>query len=593
MKKIIIVAFIAITGFFSLSCEEYLASTPAADGFLKEDVFSDYLTFRQFLDGVYPYLHDYLAPFDYAWIGALGDEGYLNSAWETMGVARSGDWLRAFNTGQALQFYRVWEGWEGVRRCNIALEEIPTLVNSGQLENGSVTQTQIDELEGQAHFMRAWFHYEFLRRQGGMPYITEVYEASDDFSRARLSYNETALRIAADCDSAMALLPESWNSANLGRPTRGAAMALKASALLHSASPANNPSNDQTRWELAAQAAWDLIDFAQSTGRYSLMPSNGTDQIQYDTPGGIQTITFPSGFDSIFMYTPLNENSEIIWENYQQSTTGNGTYTVLTVPSIEDGGIIQGFSPSHNIVERFETANGLALEDDPGFDPQNPYVNRDPRFYYSILFNNEIWTSVNRPLELFVDGQDRDPTNQFSNHTGYLSRKFWNRNVDAQSDQAAPLTHKIYFRYAEILLMYAEACNEIGGPSYTLPGANMSALDAVNMVRNRVGQPDVPAQYTGSADDFRERIRNERVVELYLEGKRVFDLMRYGTIGNIENRSIYAINLVENPGAPTGFDIQPISTPYSIYQYSSKHTRFPIPLEDALIFDDFSQNPGW
>lgn len=582
MKKLLIVM---LMGFMTFGCEDYLDKIETSDGLVDESVFSDYLNFRQFEDGMYVYLHDYLSGADYSWIAALCDEGFMNSEWETMGVAQSGDWLRAYGTGQALQFYRIWHGWAAVRRANLSIQNISFL-------EGNATPEQIDEIKGQAHFMRAWFHYEFLRRQGGMPYIDEVLSPAEDFARERLSYHETALKIAADCDTAMQLLPGRWNSNNVGRPTAGAAMALKATALLFSASPSNNAEGDQSRWQQAAEASWDLIDMAQSTGRYKLLPSNGTAQVQYDVPGtGTQTINYASGFDSIFMYQELHD--EIIWEHYGASGGGTDTWTVLSVPSIAGGGVIQGFSPSVNIVEHFETANGLAIEDDPAYNPQDPFVNRDPRFYHSILFNNEIWTSTNRPLELWEGGQDRNPTNQFSNHTGFLARKFWARNVDSQSGITAPITHKIYFRYADILLQYAEAANEIGGPKHAIAGAGMTAEQALNMVRARVKMPPINAMYTGSKEAFRERIKNERAVELYLEGKRLFDLSRWGDAHKIEHKALYGLSFEPDGSKPTGYNIQREVAPVVTLTFDQKHYKWPIPLEDAFIFEEFQQNPGW
>ncbi len=582
MKKLIV--FVSVV-FVAMGCESYLDKIEDSDGFLADEVFSEYQNHRQYVNGMYPYLHDYLSSLDYSWIAALSDEGFMNSEWETMGVAQSGDWLRAFSTGQALQFYRIWSGWDAIRRANLSLQNLSML-------EGNATEEQINELKGQDHFMRAWFHYEFLRRQGGMPYIEEVFESSDDFARERLSYHETALKIAADCDTAMQLLPVRWNSANLGRPTAGAAMALKATALLFSASPTNNPANDQSRWALAAEASWDLIEMAQSTNRYYLLPSNGTDEVSYNVPGvGNQTITYPSGFDSIFMYQQLHD--EIIWENYPASSSANATYTVLTVPSIASGGVIQGFSPSSNIVDLFETTNGLSIADDPAFNAQNPYVDRDPRFYHSILFNNEIWTSTNRPLELWEGGEDRDPTNQFSNHTGFLARKFWAKNVDSQSGNPAPMTHKIYFRYADILLQYAEAANELGGPNHAIAGASMTALEAINLVRARVNMPPVNVLYTGTQESFRERLKNERAVELFLEGKRLFDLSRWGDAHKMEHKALYGLSFTEDAGQPTGYLIQRQTDPVIILTFDQKHYKWPIPLDDALIFDEFKQNPGW
>ncbi|HDR90009.1 MAG TPA: RagB/SusD family nutrient uptake outer membrane protein [Bacteroidetes bacterium] len=566
-------------------CEEYLDKVPESAGMTEEDVFTDYLNYRKFEDRMYKDMLDPLHQFDYTQIAALCDEGYNTSDWETMPIAQAGDWLRSYNTGQALQFYAVWNAWESIRIANISIQNIPMLE-----ESGNATQEQINQLKGQAHFMRAWYYFEFLRRQGGMPYITRPLKGTDNFALPRLSYHETALKIAADCDTAASLLPLEWDMAHLGRPTRGAAMALKASTLLFDASPTNNPSNDASRWTAAAEAAWEVIELARNTGIYKLMESKGTDEIKYMTPGGVETIEYPSGFDSIFMYTPYNE--EIIWEFYARVNNG-GTHNPFTVASLSSPSIIQGFSPSQNIVEMFETANGLAIEDDPGYDSQDPWVDRDPRFYHSILFNQERWTSkTDLYLELWEGGSERINEPHYSK-TGYLARKFWGKNVDSWSGAPAPYTHSIFFRYAEILLMYAEAANEVGGPNHVISGADMSAVEAVNMVRARVNMPEVNAMYLGSKESFRERIKNERAVELYLEGKRLFDLSRWGDAHKMKHKAIYGISLTEDLSKPTGFIINRTTDPVFVLTFEQKHYRWPIPTQDALMFEEFEQNPGW
>ena len=572
------------------SCEDYLDKVQDSAGLTEQDLLEDYFKFRQYEDGMYQYLQNYLSAGDYSYIAALCDEGYVNSInWETMPIAQSGDWLRAYDTGQALQFYGVWNAWSSIRIANRVIELLP------QLENA--TQSELDELKGQAHFMRAWYYYEFLKRQGGMPYITHSFEASDDFALPRLSFEETALKIAADCDSAAVLLPERWDIQNLGRPEKGAAMAVKASALLFSASPTNNPSNAVTKWELAAQASWDLLSQLGPNGnnRYKLLQSNGTDQITYKIPTAdserYETIEYASGFDSIFMYQPYHD--EIIWENYAAVTDGGGAYRVLTTRSIEGNNVTQGFTPSANFVDNFETSNGLAIEDDPAFDDQNPYINRDSRFYHSILFNGERWTSQSgKYLELFAGGSERD--NQPADaHLGYMARKFWGKNVDQWSGTSAPQTHIIYFRLADILLQYAEAANEIGGPNHSIAGASLTAVDAVNMVRARVNMPPVNASYLTNTDTFRERIKNERAVELFLEGKRFFDLSRWGDAHKTEFKQHFADNFTLDPSAPTGYIINRNSTPYFSRTFDQKHYKWPVPLTDALMFEEFDQNPGW
>jgi len=584
MKKITLLILITIS---LLGCENYLDKIPDSDGMQADEVFSNYLNFRRFEDRMYKNMHNYLSAGDYSYLAAMCDEGHMGPGWETMTIAQNGDWLRAYGAGQALQFSVIWNSWESIRIINLSLEHLYMLEDVA-------TQEQLDELKGQAHFMRAWYYYEFLLRQGGMPYITQSLGGQDNFALPRLSVHETALMIAADCDTAASLLPENWDKENFGRPTEGAAMALKTAAYLVSASKTNNPDADQTRWELVAQAAVDLIDLAESTGRYKLLTCSGTDEVTYLVPQAtdsiVKSISYTSGFDSIFLYQPYND--EIIWEDYPVSYDG-GTYTVFTVPSLNSGGVIQGFSPTANIVDLFETSNGLAIEDDPAYSEDDPYNNRDPRFYHSILFNGERWTSKkNRYMELWEGGTERLVSEHYS-YTGYLARKFWGKGVDVWSGARPPYNHTIYFRYAEILLMYAEAANELGGPDYTFPGASMSAVEAVNLVRARVKMPDVNSMYLGSKDDFRERIKNERAVELYLEGKRLFDLSRWGDAHKTEHKALYATDIVLDVSKPNGYRYTRASAPFFTLGFDQKHYKWPIPLDDALMFPEFKQNPGW
>ncbi len=584
MKKFVLLSILSISLF---GCEKYLDKAPESTGMTAEDVFTNYLNFRKFEDRMYKDMNNYLSAGDYSYLAALCDEGHMGPGWETITIAQNGDWLRSYNTGQALQFYGVWNGWQSIRIANLVLENLYML-------EGNATQEQLNELKGQAHFMRAWYYYEFLKRQGGMPYITKALSGSDDFGLPRLTVHETALKIAADCDTAAGLLPEKWDNANIGRPTEGAAMALKSSALLISASPMNNSENDATRWEMVAEAAWDLIDLVQTTGRYKLLTCKGTESITYLVPRAsdsiVKTITYTSGFDSIFLYQPYND--EIIWEHYPSSYDG-GMFTVFTVPSLNSAGVIQGFSPTANIVDLFETSNGLAIEDDPAYNADDPYSNRDPRFYHSILFNGERWTSKkDRYMQLYAGGAERVAAEHYS-YTGYLARKFWGKNVDQWSGARPPYNHTIYFRYAEILLQYAEAANEIGGPDYTFPGANMSAVEAVNLVRERVHMPPVKSVYLGSKEAFRERIKNERAVEFYLEGKRLFDLSRWGDAHKVEHKALYAMDIELDVTKPNGYRYSRASTPFFTLGFEQKHYKWPIPLEDALMFPEFKQNPGW
>jgi hypothetical protein len=580
MKKILLFLLVAL---LFQGCEKYLDKAPDSSGMSEEVVFTDYLNFRQFEDRMYKDLNDYLANYDYGFIAAVCDEGFTVSfQWETLRVIQDGNWTQAYRLGQAMQFKPVWDSWQSIRIANISLKNLHMLTN--------VTEEEKSELKGQAHFMRAWYYYEFLRRQGGMPYITEPLYGAANFALPRLTYDETAQKIVADCDSAAALLPVKWDNANIGRPTKGAALALKANTYLFNASPTNNPSNDQTKWEASAKAAWDLINFSETTQTYKLMTCNSTDKITYKTPAGVQTINFPGGYDSIFNFLPYND--EIIWENYKEM--GNtDRYRTFTTRSLDAGEAIQGFSPSQNIVDLFETKNGLSIKDDPTYDEQNPYINRDPRFYHCILFNQERWSSnTDYYLGLYNGGTERLDQKQYS-YTGYLARKFWVNNIDKNSKEVHPLSHCIYFRYAEVLMWYAEAANEIGGPNYTLPGASLSALDALNKIRQRVNMPPVDSKYLTDKNTFRERIKNERAIEFYLEGKRFFDLARWGDASKIEHKQVFGITITTDASKPTGYAFTTNTTPVNTLSFDQKHYRWPIRSEDATMFPEFKQNPGW
>jgi hypothetical protein len=141
--------------------------------------------------------------------------------------------------------------------------------------------------------------------------------------------------------------------------------------------------------------------------------------------------------------------------------------------------------------------------------------------------------------------------------------------------------------------MYAEAANEIGGPTYTLPGATMTAVQALNKVRERSEMPPVAAAYLGTKDAFRERIKNERAIELYLEGKRFFDLSRWGDASKLVHKEIYGADFVADASQPTGYIISKTVQPVYTLVFEPRQYRWPIPLADAMMFKEFKQNPGW
>ena len=194
-------------------------------------------------------------------------------------------------------------------------------------------------------------------------------------------------------------------------------------------------------------------------------------------------------------------------------------------------------------------------------------------------------------MELWNGGSERLAEN-FYNRSGYLARKFWAPNRDQFSGRNNENNHAIYFRLAEMYLIYAEAANELGGPDFKINEADITAVEAVNIVRNRVKMPPVNPKYLNQRD-FRERIRNERAVELFLEGKRFFDIMRWGIAHTSECRDLYATDFVKDDSKPTGFSISRSERPFHSNVFEMKQYNWPVPMNDGFMFDEFKQSPGW
>ncbi|HEX8040804.1 MAG TPA: RagB/SusD family nutrient uptake outer membrane protein, partial [Chryseosolibacter sp.] len=245
-------------------------------------------------------------------------------------------------------------------------------------------------------------------------------------------------------------------------------------------------------------------------------------------------------------------------------------------------------SPTENYVENFGMANGLPIgEPDSGYDPQNPWSNRDPRFYYNIVKDGDRivqnFQNADTYAQFYVGGRHRNLTNSL---TGYGHKKF------------TPLTANKYdvgygngyfyecpqMRLADVYLMYAEAVNEAFGPDGTVAGGP-TAVAAVNIIRNRATVPDVDARFLNK-DAFREVIRRERAVELAFESHRWFDLRRWHVSHLPQYREKYVLEFDKNH---TYFQKKLDHT----IVFEDKHYWLPFPVGQVTLYPEFKQNPGW
>jgi hypothetical protein len=340
----------------------------------------------------------------------------------------------------------------------------------------------------------------------------------------------------------------------MGRVTKGAAMALKANFLLFAASPLNNASNDQAKWKAASDAAKAVIDL----GTYSLYK--------------------PAKYENIFLD---RANSEVILAKYYNSTASDWGPTNFESTVDRDlspngfGGWGMG-TPSQNIVDDFEMADGSKFDWNNPVLAANPYKNRDPRFYASIFYDGMPYKG--RTIDTYEGGQDNpigatvEPTN--ATVTGYFLRKYVNPTKDVTkwvSDCQA-----IFIRLSEIYLNYAEAQNALGNDG--------EALKYVNMIRQRAGMPDV----TGAGTVLRDKIRQERRIELAFEGQRYYDLRRWKILEQGMGNAM-GIKIVKNIDGTKTYSKKTVQTRI----YSEKVYWQPIPVSEIQKNSKLLQNPGY
>ncbi len=484
--------------------------------------------------------------------------------------------VQKFNTGNWNEVTNPDDRWhslyQSIYRANRFLETSDNVdLDVYRLDPAPSAQTvyvnsllQIERWKSEAIFLRAYFYFELVKRYGGVPLLTSTYEASDDYGDVeRASFDECIQFIVNQCDLAAANLPKvtGYASSELGRATKGAAMALKSRVLLYAASDlfndpswaggyakpeliSNQNSSRAEKWKAAADAAKVVIDLPE----YALAA---------DYEGLFHT------FDSKEIILARREGSSNYFEN-------------INYPIGYDLGR-SGNTPSQNLVDAYEMADGTKFDWSNPDHTNDPYANRDPRLAFTVLTNNNVFKG--RPIELWTGGLDGKGTARAS-RTGYYLRKYVNPNLSLIEGRSSVHTW-ILIRLAEIYLNYAEALNEYD------PG-NPDIKFYVDEVRSRanVAMPPIPDGLSQS--EMRERIRNERRVELAFEGHRNWDVRRW-------------LEGPEFAKVLKGVEISRIDS--GVYNYKkidvenrvwdSKMYLYPIPQSELLQMDTWIQNPNW
>ncbi len=597
MRKIIItLLFTALVLSFN-SCEDYLEK-PDSAGLTKETVFSTMEDAERILAAAYS-----TPPWGFPTLQAgAWNYGILNyfSSLASLGDEADNAWKPSFHNPRyneglltANEIYPFRESkwmfeFQAIRSCYLFLE------NVDQVKEPRPPQSYIDMRKAEARAFIAQKYYKLFIRYGGLPWVPGYVELGEEVDYTRMSVGETADSIVALLDKAIPDLPVRHEPGGFGRVNKIAAMAIKAKTLLWSASPLFNPednasyypsfgeqsyikheSYDRNRWKVAADAAKACIDAAHSAG-YALVNTGNPRQDYRNAVTAFPAVEASGG-------TPTaTNNTEIIWGTrlYESYWMGQGSQRVKPYSKNNFKGGVPYVIPLQNLVDLFEMKDGSEQPADL-YDSSNPYENLDARFHESILYHNKPLGPYT--MDMTPGGDNNPGGGQF--FTGYYMHKFFHE--DRLTDQIGgnPDSFWPYIRLSEIYLIYAEALNE-----YDFGANRAEILQYLNAVRERAGQPRVQntPQYVDNQAHLRERIINERAVELAFEEKRYLDLKRWKRGFENIGGTMYAISVEGTADNPTFRKVV-----FEERVFTKKWHLYPIPTNDIQKSPGLIQNPGW
>ncbi|WP_421795283.1 RagB/SusD family nutrient uptake outer membrane protein [Haliscomenobacter sp.] len=506
-----------------------------------------------------------------------------------------------------------------IRAANLALKNL----EAPQFNN----PTLVDRLKGEAKFMRAYYYQQLLRYFGGVPIVDKPYELSDtDFLSARNTYEECVNFIVKDCDEAAALLDGKTLVA--GRATKAAALALKSRVLLYAASDLHDiPTAKAKSSVIASYAKPELVGYVSGDRKARWEKARDAAKAVLDLPGfgyqlGLSAPAAQADAVNNYMNASLSRNGgekEIILGRYfiNAKQENGGRQGLFNGPNGYHNWA--GNTPIQLMVDDYEMMDGSKFDWTNPTHAAAPYTNRDPRFYASILYDGSNW----KPRT--SDVASKDPANQIQtgtyevmngaskvphfgldtrkstvedwngSYTGYYARKFIDPNpsiVDQNTWQQIPWPT---LRYTEAIFNYAEALIELGDDA--------TARTWLNKIRFRAGMPAL----TESGDALKQRMRNEKRIEMYLEEQRYHDTRRWMIAPTTLGRKANGINITGTLKAgknvtlykydPTNYDYT-----YKVFEidpgkenraWLDKQYYLPIHRDEMNRNNKLVQNPGY
>lgn len=469
--------------------------------------------------------------------------------------------------------------WTAIRRCNIIIERLP---------GTTLTQREKDQYLGETLFLRALNNFEMFKRYGGMPIVDKRLTEADDWNKPRASVADFVNYIVNDCnESARLLKGVVYNANQRGRVTDAAALALKAKTLLYAASPLFNTdepylptdhpelvcygNRDPQRWKQAADAALAALGAARTSG-FKLLDN---DDVEND---------YRKVWDTY-------DNEEIILAEKFDGKKGNWQAPwglILPAGLGMNGWAGNAVCVPHNFVCKYEKMNGDPQTWNepgvPGTDLMEKYAELDPRFRQTMAYNGSSWNHLYTDMQLYEGAKGQSP-GPGTNATGVMMHKLipyaMSNSTNYQMEANA-----ILFRVGELYLDYAEALNEY------LSSPSQEVYDAVNTIRDRAGMPDLP---TGlSQKQMRDRIKNERAVELAYEDHRLWDIRRWmdAEKEGVMQGSFYKVVITRKSGTGLSQKCDYVISEYEKRVFNRNMYLHPI-FESEVNKGYMIQNPGW
>ena len=652
-----------------VSCTDWLDKDPESI-VAEDEAFKNYRNFQGYIEEIYNLIPDkekvnYCTAWNFGDDAVHNPEGFAHMDHQ-VDLGNYRNWLKNnqcwlmgnnFN-GRDQSLWR--NSWYCIRKCNLGIQNIKSLVG---------TDEERDLLLGQMYFFRAWWHFEVMCYFGGMPYIDEAFEATQIPELPRLSFQECADRCAEDFERAYDLLPLDWDETLAGMQTSGnndlrvdkfTALCYLGKCYLWAGSPLmkemEKAKNGGAPQLLGASSNGKTYDYdvkycekaAEALGRALDMVNKG--QVKYKLAEFKYSNLYDherdengdeDNFYSDIFYTVKKQwkmpgaKEAIMRGAYPGTNSANWNCAKIFGPKV--AGLVDHDNiihhPTANLIDQYGMANGqpiylvqngeYVLNPLSGWDPNHPYKDRDPRFYHDIVFDGfhyvlstDALNESQKKLEycdLFTGGAMRDIDHGSS--TGYYIQKL----VPHQCNQGdrwydwdyAFQCYLPYMRLADVYLMYAEARAAIATgvsqlterPLYCM---TLSAVDAINALRDRVNSADYPMEHVqpnlrDTREHFIDEVRRERAVELAFEGFRWCDLQRWLLLTEPPYTVKYSHEFERLETDAWFKDHDPKDARVGNFtkkelisrRFESKHYWFPLPDEDIYLYEGFPQNPGW